>query len=69
MNVNKRLYRLHLQSIRSPKDEALRVWSDLGVGIRLSGRPIVSIMHDEEFSESDLISLIRETLTKAGEFA
>jgi hypothetical protein len=69
LNVNKRLYRLHLQSIRLPKDEALRVWSDLGVGVRLSGRPIVSILHDEKFPKSDYISLIRETLAKTGKLA
>lgn len=66
LKVKKRLYRLHLQSIRSPKDEALRFWSDMGVGIRLSGRPIVSILHDEEFPESDHFSIIRETLGTAG---
>ncbi len=65
LSANKRLYRLHLQSLRLAKDEALEVWSDLAGGIRLSGKPIVSFLNSEDVPESDHLSMIRRTLRSA----
>lgn len=66
LNVNKRLYRLHLQSLPVAKGEALRIWGDAAEGTHLSGRPKISFPNSEDLPESNILSMVRVTFTGEG---
>lgn len=64
LEVNRRLYQIHMQSLISAKNEAIKVWNEIAEETRLSGKPLVEIPLGRILPESEMDSIIRQALAK-----